>query len=440
MGWAEPRGPGQWRGAYRVTAGGKSKQLYVKDEDGETVLFTSKAKAERAAGVAENAERNRTKTRKAPHATGTFRNWVDELNATRPAHPKTTSALRVHVLPQWGDVPLLDINDREDIQEWVEALAATRAVKHTVNGYVACERALAANTVHRIFYTFSGYMKKAVKRNRIPYTPCQYIDLPTPDLPDERFLTVADFATIYATAPDEDMRMFCDLGVGTGFRFGEMAGLHRHRIDTEHQSIVVQETWSNATGLMKGYPKSGKRRGVPIDDELSRKLDDYMRTHPAVPCRERHADSRGNTVECHGSLLFSRRDGHAWTHTNVQRLWWEMLKAAGVGHVRIHDLRHTYASWLIQRGISKDELCQLLGHCSVIVTERYAHLAGAHWGRVRAALGNTLWVPPTPEPPAGLVIPAGTVNSEPAPQVLPVAADDHTAKIIQFPPSRRSAG
>jgi integrase len=438
MGWAEPRGPGQFRAAYRATVDGKSKQLYVKDEDtGETLLFTSTAKAKRAADVAEDKERNRAKTLKATHATGTFRDWVNELHA---AAPSTESALRVHVLPQWGDVPLLDINDREDVQEWVEALSVKRTVKHTVDGYVARERALSAGSVHRVFYTFSGYMKKAVKRNRIPFTPCQYIDLPTQDLPDERFLTVAEFSKIYATAPDDDMRLFCDLGVGTGFRFGEMVGLHRHRIDTDHKSIVVQETWSNATGEMKGYPKSKKRRGVPIDDELSRKLEDYMRTHPAVPCREQHVDSRGNTVACSGSLLLSRRDGHAWTHSNTQKLWSAMLQAAGVGHVRIHDMRHTYASWLIQRGISKDELCQLLGHYSVIVTERYAHLAGAHWGRVRAALGNTEWVPPTPEPPSGLWIPAGSVASESAPQLLPATADDQGAKIIQFPPPRRSAG
>lgn len=50
-------------------------------------------------------------------------------------------------------------------------------------------------------------------------------------------------------------------------------------------------------------------------------------------------------------------------------------EAAGMPHVRVHDLRHTYASWLAQGGASLVAIRDLLGHSSLAVTSRYAHLA-----------------------------------------------------------------
>lgn len=58
---------------------------------------------------------------------------------------------------------------------------------------------------------------------------------------------------------------------------------------------------------------------------------------------------------------------------------------ARLPHVRFHDLRHTYASWLIQAGVSPIAVRDLLGHSSLTVTGRYAHLATEH---LRAAVGK----------------------------------------------------
>ena len=52
-----------------------------------------------------------------------------------------------------------------------------------------------------------------------------------------------------------------------------------------------------------------------------------------------------------------------------------MREAAGLNDVRIHDLRHTYASLLVNKGVSLYEVQQLLGHSSPQMTQRYAHFA-----------------------------------------------------------------
>jgi integrase len=55
--------------------------------------------------------------------------------------------------------------------------------------------------------------------------------------------------------------------------------------------------------------------------------------------------------------------------------WYAVRSVAGLDDVRIHDLRHTFASVLINKGVSIYEVQRLLGHSSVQMTQRYAHLA-----------------------------------------------------------------
>lgn len=62
------------------------------------------------------------------------------------------------------------------------------------------------------------------------------------------------------------------------------------------------------------------------------------------------------------------------------------MEASNIGHVRIHDLRHTYASWLLQAGVPMAEVARLLGHASQVTTQRYAHLAEIPTLEISAAL------------------------------------------------------
>ena len=59
------------------------------------------------------------------------------------------------------------------------------------------------------------------------------------------------------------------------------------------------------------------------------------------------------------------------------KVWSRLRKAAGVPHVRIHDLRHQYASFLVNGGRTLYEVQQILGHSDPSVTQRYAHLSTA---------------------------------------------------------------
>jgi integrase len=84
--------------------------------------------------------------------------------------------------------------------------------------------------------------------------------------------------------------------------------------------------------------------------------------------------------------------GSPWvfTHKNGERVQYMQngfqgaCKRAGIEQFRVHDLRHTCASWMVQQGVPLMEVRDVLGHSSVEMTERYAHLAPE---KLRSAVG-----------------------------------------------------
>jgi hypothetical protein len=73
----------------------------------------------------------------------------------------------------------------------------------------------------------------------------------------------------------------------------------------------------------------------------------------------------------------------------LQRHWARALADAGIDHARQHDLRHSFASWLVQAGRPLHEIAEVLGQTDVSVTRRYAHLANTHLDAVRDVLEAT---------------------------------------------------
>jgi len=74
-----------------------------------------------------------------------------------------------------------------------------------------------------------------------------------------------------------------------------------------------------------------------------------------------------------GEYVFPGRYGHGHRDT-INKNWKRLLKAAGIASLRIHDLRHSYASHLASAGVSLHTIGALLGHSTPATTHRYAHL------------------------------------------------------------------
>lgn len=148
---------------------------------------------------------------------------------------------------------------------------------------------------------------------------------------------------------------FADLvvvAVGTGMRRAELVNLRWASVDLEHGLVHVE----NKYGFRS---KSGKDRAIPIAGEVH----DLLKTL--------HARSSGDPMEY---VLKNVRGEQIslWAPSKYYRTY---AKHLGFPEETVlHTLRHTFASWLVMGGLDLYKLKELLGHASIQMTERYAHL------------------------------------------------------------------
>lgn len=92
-----------------------------------------------------------------------------------------------------------------------------------------------------------------------------------------------------------------------------------------------------------------------------------------------------------GALVFSRPDGTPVTRRSVQEAFKRVLVRAGLPDMRLHDLRHTYATTLLQSGIPPSCVAQQLGHASEVITHMvYSHVTMENRVRMRGHLDEVL--------------------------------------------------
>lgn len=116
----------------------------------------------------------------------------------------------------------------------------------------------------------------------------------------------------------------------------------------------------------------------PVQEAIARRKAFCARHCPASPWV--FCDGDGNRVQ------------------SVKRSWATACRRAGIEDFKIHDLRHTCAAWLVMAGVPLTEVRDLLGHSTIRITERYAHLAPEN---VRAAVAKLERNPSEGTPPTG---------------------------------------
>ena len=239
------------------------------------------------------------------------------------------------LVPFFGKLRLEEITTQH--VEQYKALALKKgSARKTVNNQLA--------VFSKLITTAYDWFNLSGRRPKILWLKCPP--------PSTDFLS-ADECTLLLSKADGVIREMILTGLRTGMRQGELAGLQWSCIDWQNQLLTVRYSRCPRTGKLMS-PKSNRVRHIPIDPDVYQMLFNRKR-------------DTGYVFLDKGEMPFA-------THNLIRKIR-DVRYAAGLRPLGWHMLRHTFASHLAMKGAPILNVQALLGHSTITMTMRYAHVA-----------------------------------------------------------------
>lgn len=275
------------------------------------------------------------------------RHHVDHLTGVNEAtRTKYRSFIANDISPCGiGLLPLTALTNA-DVAAWLNSLRGSAKTAANKHGFLA------------------GALNAAVRAGQIHSNPCDGNRLRRDEPAEMVFLTHAEFAVLLA-AVSEPWQPLVEFLAATGCRWGEASAIRPRDVDLAESTVSIQRAWRYVSG--KGY-----ELGPP-------KTRRSVRTIDVAPATLHKLDLSGEWVFTNSGRGRRGDTGPVRAHNFNPNVWVAALasaKAKGLTkRPRVHDLRHTNASWLIQAGVPLTVIQRHLGHESIQTTsDRYGHL------------------------------------------------------------------
>ena len=342
----------------RPTKGRTSYTGMFLDPDGvkrSAGTFPTRRQAERAAYLEEQKTRE-GRWLDATKGAISFRDYVESVwlpsrhieASTRAGYQ---SYLNKQFFPFFGARPMAKILP-SDVQSWVTA---------------AAQGGLSPSSIRKYHVMLHSIFRRAVRDRVIAFNPCSETELPKVIAKKARTLTPAEYRRLIDAVPATH-RLMINVAIETGLRWGELIALRPRHIDFLRRTLSVEETIvevplraapDGERMIFKPYPKDDEPRILGLRPVLLNEL-------------AAHIEEAGIQRD---ELLFATSAGTPISRNTFRsRVWTPAVKAAGLGfHVRIHDLRHAHASWLLAGGADLKSVMDRMGHAQIQTTQKYLH-------------------------------------------------------------------
>jgi integrase len=274
-------------------------------------------------------------------------------------------ALDRHLIPYFGDMALNEIG-RKHIKEFI----IEKQLQQIVNRKGKKKKRLSVGTVRVIKAYLSAILSEAVDDEFISFNPAantgKLIKGGKGDK-KEIFPFTWEEKEKFEHAMLKYYPRYYPLfltALRTGMRLGELIALQPGDLDFNGGFIEVRRAYSRGRLTT---PKSGKTRRVDMSNGLAETLKEHLVTRK----KEALKKGWGEPPE----LLFYNEAGNTIDINGLRkRVFYKCLEKAGLRRIRIHDLRHTYATLRISKGDNILDVSKQLGHHSVKITlDIYAH-------------------------------------------------------------------
>lgn len=329
------------------------------------------------------------------------------------------AVLQTHILPFFGSKPINEIK-ASDVRRWQAKLMSSP------NNYSQTY----LKKINTELNSIINYAKRFYDLNTNPCGKAGTIGKAKAEEMD--YWTYDEYIAFREGVKDKPLSYICfEILYWTGMREGELLALSPADIDLDNKTISINRTYQRIEGKdVFTSPKTRKsKRKIPIPDFLCQELSDYIQSRYMLDADER---------------LFPVTKSYL-SHEMIRG-----CKNTGVKKIRIHDIRHSHASLLINQGCDALMLADRLGHEKVSTTlNTYSHLFPHKQQELVHSLESLQATDsPTPEPPSdnplleavGITceVPQTQDNSSDVtirPQFGPALVPPNTAsgKIIQMP-------
>lgn len=274
--------------------------------------------------------------------------------------------IKKHLIPALGNISLSELKPKHIKDYYTKALESGRK-----DGKKALGRGLSATTVSQHHRVLREALQHALELEMIVRNPCDAAKPPRKVKHEISFLPAEDANSIIELFRDTHMYIPVFLAVTTGARRAEILGLKWQDVNLEGRVINIKRGLyiTKDAGLFFKEPKNKtSKRAIAISPEVVKVLGkhEHKQKKDKLSVGKKH---QGDDLVC------CLPGGEMVNPSTFSKRFQEVVSSAGF-KVRLHDLRHAHASYLLKQGIHPKVVSERLGHSNIAMTmDLYSHIA-----------------------------------------------------------------
>jgi integrase len=244
--------------------------------------------------------------------------------------------------------------------------------------------------MRRIHNTLSGALKSAVRAGLMPRNPAPDAELPKAAMPKVKVWTAEQLGAFLDAIAGQRLYALYHLAAFAGMRRGELCGISWDDVDLDAGRIVVrwqitEKSYRAARraekkgrrGRYRTKPKTraGEDRVVDLDAVSVKVLTEWRETQDKE--RREWGRAYAKPIDEGGPLVFTREDGRPLDPGLTYSTFIQLVREAGLSHLKLHGLRHMNISLQLEAGVSETVIAMRVGHTSpTLIRSTYGHLIG----------------------------------------------------------------
>ncbi len=291
--------------------------------------------------------------------------WLDLYRSSvkRGSKAQCETIVELHLIPRIGSILLKDLTPMDIQRQVIAPLTKIRSPK----------------TIHNIHGVLHKALEQAVMLHYITTNPANGCDLPRiPKKETIKPLDKADIKCLLSKLDGDPEEYLFKVALVTGLRSGELIGLTWDCVDFENSVIRITHQMTSPRKPGEEYEieetKSSNYRTLspaPIAFQ-------WLKLQKAKQEKEKQTLGKAWNSGRYKNLVFTMLNGSHYTQSWVYKMFQRVLKSAGLGHYRVHDLRHTYVVDALRAGDDVKTVQASAGHYSAAFTlDRYAHVTAS---------------------------------------------------------------